>query len=284
MRAITYATPADFLAATEALFREDEARHGLIYGIAAATAVNPHHYGPEDPWFCTVGDEDGITAAAWWTRPFGPGAAWLGGDATATVPVLVEAVRDRWGDIPSFSGHREIADPFAAAWCAATGATITGTTAMTMYRLDDLNDVKPVPGVLRQATEADKELVMQWSAAFNLDCWGEDGVNWPLLDADAAIEYGRLYIWENDGPVCMVGKARPTEKGMTIGPVYTPPNQRGKGFATATTAAVCREILAEGKAFCTLYADRDNPASNAAYLKVGFRLIGDSAEYTFGYK
>ena len=284
MRAVTYTDPGEFLTVTEALFQADEARYGLIYGIAQATAANPHYYGPEDPWFCTVGDERGVTTAAWRTRPFGPGAAWLGGDVAATMPALLAAVRGAWEEIPSFNGHREIADPFAAAWCAGAGARITGTTAMTIYRVDTVNEVRPVPGALRPATEADKERIRQWSVAFNLDCWGEDGVNRPLLDADAALASGRLYFWENEGPVCMVGKTRPTEKGMTIGPVYTPPEERGKGYATATTAAVCREILAEGKAFCTLYADRDNPASNAAYLKVGFRIIGDSAEYTFGYR
>ena len=281
MKAVTYATPADFLAATEGRFREDEARYGLVYGIARATAANPHQYGPDDPWFCTVGDEHGLSVAAWRTPPFHAGAAWLGGDAAAAVPVLAAAVRERWGDIEGFTGHREIADPFAELWCRDYGAAVRTSMALTMYKLVAVNDVPRVPGNLRPAREDDKDLIGRWSLAFNIDCFGEEGRTYSRIDADAAIKLGRLYFWDNGGPVCMVGKTRPTEKGMTIGPVYTPPEHRGKGYATATTAAVCRGILAEGKEFCTLFADRDNPASNAAYIKVGFTIIGDSVTYTF---
>ncbi len=282
MKAVTYASPADFLAATEHLFREDEARYGLIYGLAQATAANLHHYGPDDPWFCTVGDRRGIRAAAWRTPPFHVGAAWLGGDVRAAVPVLVAAVRERWGSLEGFTGHREIADPFAAAWCAATGAMVRSQMALTMYRLDALSDLPRVPGALRPAREDDKELIARWSLGFNLDCFGEEGRGYPLIDADAAIKLGRLYFWEDGGPVCMVGKTRPTDRGTTIGPVYTPPEHRGRGYATAATAEICRGILAEGKEFCTLYADRANPVSNAVYLTVGFKIIGDSVTYTFG--
>jgi predicted GNAT family acetyltransferase len=281
MQAVTYASPAAFLAATEDRFRADEARYGLVYGIARMTVTQPHYYGEADPWFCTVGDKDNIGVAAWRTPSHPVGAAWLGGDVAAAVPILAAAVRKRWGDIEGFTGHREIADPFAEYWCRRYGAAVKTAMALTMYRLDAVNETRHVAGTLRLACEEDRELIARWSLGFNIDCFGEEGRTYPLIDADAAIKLGRLSIWDDNGPVCMVGKTRPTEKGMSIGPVYTPPERRGKGYATATTAAVCRGILADGKEFCVLYADRDNPASNAAYLKVGFRIIGDSVTYTF---
>lgn len=281
MQVVSYATPADFLTAAGDRLREDEAWFGLILGIARQTAENPHLYGPDDPWFCTVGDEHGISAAAFRTLPHPPNVSWFGGDAAATAPVLAEALHGRWGDLDRLSGHRDIADPVKDCLCERYGATVKSTMAMTMYRLDAVNDLPAVPGTLRLATEADRDLVLRWGLAFNLDCFGEEGGDRPNIRAELAIKAGNLFFWEDDGPACMVGKTRPSEHGVTIGPVYTPPERRNRGYATATTAAVCREILGSGKEFCVLFADRANPASNAAYLKVGFRVIGDSVEYTF---
>ncbi|HEY96946.1 MAG TPA: GNAT family N-acetyltransferase, partial [Dehalococcoidia bacterium] len=63
--------------------------------------------------------------------------------------------------------------------------------------------------------------------------------------------------------------------------VYTPPEHRRKGYATACVAGVCREILKSGYDFCTLYTDLSNPTSNSIYMKIGFRPVCDNVEYAF---
>jgi len=79
----------------------------------------------------------------------------------------------------------------------------------------------------------------------------------------------------------MAAKTRPTEKGMTVGGVYTPPELRGKGYATSCVAELSRHILQSGKEFCTLYTDLANPTSNSIYKKIGYTEVCDSVEYTF---
>jgi hypothetical protein len=76
-----YSRAADFLSVSGELLRSDEVRYGLIYGIARRVAVNPHHYGKEDPWFGIVFDAAGVCALAWRTPPFLIGLAWHAGDA-----------------------------------------------------------------------------------------------------------------------------------------------------------------------------------------------------------
>jgi RimJ/RimL family protein N-acetyltransferase len=55
-----------------------------------------------------------------------------------------------------------------------------------------------------------------------------------------------------------------------ISVVYTPPEQRGRGYAGSVTAAAADRIFAEGRTAC-LHADRRNPISNRCYARIGFR-------------
>lgn len=56
---------------------------------------------------------------------------------------------------------------------------------------------------------------------------------------------------------------------------------RGKGYATSCVAALCHEILAAGKRFCTLFADVENPTVNGIYQRLGFEPLGEFVELDF---
>jgi predicted GNAT family acetyltransferase len=55
--------------------------------------------------------------------------------------------------------------------------------------------------------------------------------------------------------------------------VYTPPELRGNGYASACVAALVQEELAAG-GLCMLYADAANRTTNAIYQAIGFRHVG----------
>jgi hypothetical protein len=63
--------------------------------------------------------------------------------------------------------------------------------------------------------------------------------------------------------------------------VYTPPELRGRGYASALTAHVSAEQLAAGRSFCFLYTDLANPTSNRIYVALGYERVCDSVEYAF---
>lgn len=277
-----YTRPARFLNETSDLLKTDEARYGLIYGIARLAAVNPHHYGEVNPWFATVIDSECISALAWRTPPHLVGLAWHAGNPEDAVSLLVKAVRERWAEIPGVAGHREVTDLFAEKWCKACGVTIQATMAQRIYRLDSVNEVPTPPGRMRLATLEDKDLVSEWGRAFTAEAGGPTASSRPERDMTPFIESGNIYLWENGGkPVSLTLKSRPTEHSMAIGLVYTPPEHRRKGYATACVAAVCREILKSGYDFCTLYTDLSNPTSNSIYMKIGFSPVCDNVEHAF---
>jgi hypothetical protein len=80
----------------------------------------------------------------------------------------------------------------------------------------------------------------------------------------------------------MAGVAAETPHGARIGPVYTPPAARGRGYASACTAALSERMLAAGKRFCFLYTDLDNPTSNTIYQRIGYRAVCDVGDWLFG--
>ena len=79
----------------------------------------------------------------------------------------------------------------------------------------------------------------------------------------------------------MVGISPPVAGVVRLGPVYTPPEARRHGYATALVADVSRRALAAGAAKCMLYTDLANPTSNNIYQAVGYRRGSDAREYRF---
>ena len=69
--------------------------------------------------------------------------------------------------------------------------------------------------------------------------------------------------------------ANPPAFGVArIGPVYTPPEQRRKGYAGAAVAQVSQLFLDAGARVC-LYTDQANPTSNGIYQALGYGAVVD---------
>jgi hypothetical protein len=162
----TYLAASDFLSESSGLLQSDEVRFGLIYGIARRVAMNPHLYGEEDPWFCTVTGDVGISTLAWRTPPHLVGLAWHVGDAEEAVSLLIESVRSRWQVIPGVTGHREVTDLFAEKWTRTFGTSIQSTQSQRIYRLDSVAPISEASGRMRLATLKDRELISGWNQRF----------------------------------------------------------------------------------------------------------------------
>jgi uncharacterized protein len=285
-----YSRAAGFLTHTKQYLDKDEARYGLILGIAKILAENERRYGGEPPWYCTVSAptklmgimKPEIYAAALRTPPHMVVLAHFSGSLELISDVLLSAVSSQYQEIPGVVGDKPLADNFAEHWRRAHNVKIVNTMAQCIYKLIKVNDVPLAPGKLRLAGEADKELVKKWGRSFHVDIGGEAS-GAPEMDVAAVIDRGWVFLWEVNGtPVSMALKTRPTDKGMTVSGVYTPPELRRNGYATSCVAELSRNILQSGKKFCTLYTDLANPTSNSIYKKIGYIAVADSVEHTFG--
>jgi RimJ/RimL family protein N-acetyltransferase len=139
-----------------------------------------------------------------------------------------------------------------------------------------LNEKPAYPGAsghAQQVTAADAQLFADWTIAFMGEATPHDPQ--PLRDRLTKVAgEGRHLFWIVDGePVAMAGIARRTRNCAAISGVYTPPSQRGRGYAGSVTAALVERVFAEGRAAVCLYTDLRNPFSNRCYAKIGFKPL-----------
>ena len=279
---IHYFTDANnFLDCTGVLLENDEARYGLILGISKRLLKNPHHYGKVAPWFCVVQEREKILAAAIRTPPHNVILSHFSGYPVAIAASLVESISKRAETIPGVIGDKMIADPFAENWCASHGTIISGRMAERIYRLEKINKITLASGNLRPATMDDKEILTKWIHSFYLDVFHAVNPERTKDEVAPLVSGKEIYLWDDGIPLSMVAKTRPTDKGISIGLVYTPPELRQRGYGTSCVAALCKELLDSGYKFCTLYADLANPISNSIYQKIGFKPVCDSVEIPF---
>jgi GNAT superfamily N-acetyltransferase len=171
---------------------------------------------------------------------------------------------------------QETADAFAAAWRHRTGAGAQVHRRMRLFRLGDLTPPVPWPaGSARPAAERDRDLLITWFDAFARevgDLAGEDHA----AAVDERLSYGGVRVWDVAGaPVSIAGVTRTVAGMARVGPVYTPPELRGRGYAGAVTAAVSQAAREAGAPEVVLYTDLANPTSNALYQRLGYRPVED---------
>jgi hypothetical protein len=173
------------------------------------------------------------------------------------------------------------AESFATAWQRLSGATATIRMRQRLYVLRALKPTKYASGALRKATTDDLELLQRWTDAFNREALS--GMPDPELRdrLERRIAAGEMYLWEDREPRAMVASARPTRRGIAINSVYTPDEWRGRGYATSAVATLSEALLAQGREFCVLYTDLENPTSNAIYTRLGYRPVYDSIMMAF---
>ncbi|AJF64913.1 GNAT family N-acetyltransferase [Streptomyces vietnamensis] len=169
------------------------------------------------------------------------------------------------------------------AYAEATGRPWATTARMRLFRLGELTPPDPAPaGRERVATEADVPLVAAWTREFAVAIGDEPAEDYTGFVTERISE-GRLWLWEApDGrPVSMAAVSRTIEGQARVHLVYTPPAERGRGYAAGATEAVSRAAREAGVAQVLLFTDLANPTSNALYQRLGYRPVTDHLGVTF---
>ncbi|MEV6792153.1 GNAT family N-acetyltransferase [Streptomyces sp. NPDC051320] len=227
-------------------------RRGLqVYGDAA----------PLFGWWC--GRDGTVNGTVAWTPPH---PLLVGVSPAEALGPLAEALETL--DVTAVNAERSVGEALTARWPSAVTEG-----EQCLYRLVELVPPRPAPpGSPRTAGADDRALLTEWYTAFGR----ETGQPAPAGAVDDRVSYGGLVLWEIDGrPVSLAGFTRPTAGSVRVGPVYTPPEQRGRGYAAAVTAHVSRAALDAGAAGVLLFTDLANPTSNGVYRRIGFRPIAE---------
>lgn len=134
---------------------------------------------------------------------------------------------------------------------------------------------------IRLPVEADRELMNYWRYEFEI----ETGLskNSPETkervsdDVQHFMTNGRYWLFEyQKNPVSFVGFNAIITDTVQPGGVWTPPQQRNKGYARAATAMILQLAREEwGKTKSVLFTN--NPAAEKAYISLGYRFFGHYA-------
>lgn len=241
--------------------------------LAGAVPVEP------DALWLRVYDGDDLIGVALRTPPWGLLVSPM---PPAAVLAVAGALTAAGVGLPSVNGPVEVAAGVAEAYATATGTRAVPGTTSRLYRLGTLTPPAGVPGSLREATAADRDLLLAWTHDFVADV-DPDSTAQSAREVDGRLPRGGLiWLWEDAGePVSMAWLSRPAAGAVRVSGVYTPPPYRRRGYAAAVTAAVSAVALERGATACLLFTDLANPTSNAIYQRLGYRPDGDWAQWRF---
>jgi predicted GNAT family acetyltransferase len=265
---VRHAGPGDFLQRAESWLLASEAEHNLHLSLAyvrrdaGATGA--------DVLFGTV-EQDGDLVGCVIRTP--PHKVLITSMPPEAAPDIVGPVAELYDEIPAVLGQADSAVAVASAWTALKGGGWETGMQQRIYRLDQVEPVRPVPGAMRLATMDDLELLTDWGTGFARDA----GHAFLLAreQVNRMIERQDLHIWQDESPASMAVAQGATPNGCRIGYVYTPRELRGRGYASALVARLSQRMLDSGMTFCVLYTDLGNPTPNAIYQRIGYNAICD---------
>jgi predicted GNAT family acetyltransferase len=241
--------------------------------------IRQGRYGANALFAWLLDDAGEVCAAALRTPPWPLLVAEI--DA-ARAQLLVDAWLPEDPGIPGVSGEPASARATAAAWCARTGVRSWLRASEAMHVLSEVQPPPlPATGALRVAGTDELTLLIDWEQEFVL----EAGTG--VLDAAEQTVRARLaassqFVWDDGGPVSTLAHSPLIAGAVRIGPVYTPPAQRGRGYASSAVAALAQRLLDAGAQRCVLFTDLANPTSNKIYASVGFRRFGSWEDHLVG--
>lgn len=277
---------ARFLAAAGECLRTERARNTVMLTVTATMGANPARYaaGPDPARSPLLG---------WWTAPDGKvGGAFL---HTPPFPLLLSAVPPAAaGDLArtlaaadrplaGVNAEPAVAEAFAGSWRDASGHGAHVHRRERLYRLAELRWPDPAAdGAPRVASAPDSTLLTAWFTAFAREV-GEVNHDEDQTAAVAErLSYQGITVWEAGGvPVSVAGVSRQVAGMTRVGPVYTPPELRGRGYASAVTAAATQRALDAGAGEVLLFTDLANPVSNSIYQHIGYQPVEDRTVLTF---
>lgn len=278
MEVLRFDDAREFREQADPLLLANEAANNLILGVTGNVIERPDSYEAFLGW--VVVDDGRPAAASAQTVPY---------NLILAVPGSKEAVEllaSEIGDIPGVVGCRPGVDDFVAARTEGHRLKMS----QGVFQLEAVTFPGSVEGVSRPALLDEKdELADMWIA------FEEEAIGY-VEDAEGTRKNIRLRI-ETQSPrhgawvhevgqriVSLSGHSGPTPNGIRIGPVYTPPEHRGRGYASQLVAAQSQWLLDNGRRYCFLFTDLANPTSNSIYKRIGYRQIAEAANYEFSPK
>ena len=276
------ASATELLAAGQAMLLMDEALHSRLLGALGALREDPDREREAD--LLLVLDEGEPVGVGVRTPPY-PLQVSAGPSGVAAARALAEHLAGE-AMVSGVIGPVEPAAAFRDVWVDRTRVRSRAGLSLRVHRATAVAAPRKVTGALRQADRDDIDLLVEWSLAFSAEALTDDPTDHiPAMIARVVgrePSRGTIYLWEVEGDqVSIAATAGPTPNAIRVLNVYTPPDLRGRGYASACVAAVTQGELDRGRREVHLSTDLANPTSNAIYTAIGYLPVGDEQVWHF---
>jgi predicted GNAT family acetyltransferase len=280
--------PHEYLARAGSFLEAHEAANSLPFGISNTLIQSPGFFPTH--YLALVEEDDHILLASLRTPPYNlilayvPDAGTLGETLDQALDLLARDVHLSYPELPGVMGQTSVAERFARRWQALSGQSYELFFHERAFQLSAVRPMTPPPGALVRATTADRDLLVRWTLDFGEEALGDSDLAEAERTVDARLGDGDsqargLYLWVDGAPVSMAGYTGPTPHGIRVGPVYTPPELRGRGYASALVAQMSQALLDGGRSFCFLFTNLANPTANHIYEEIGYEAVVDMDVY-----
>ncbi len=268
-----------YLDTAGAWLRREPVVNQLAIAIATTCEREPERYGPGVLFF-SAEDHGEICGAALQTPPWPVQVSRATAEAARALADAFAALPDELGGV---GGPDDAPAAFAAAYAHARGRSVELVDSLGTFELTAVEPIAAAPGRRVIAGAEHEPVIQRWLMAFQAEATPHDPPASPGAGA-RAVATGRAHVWlDEDGePVAYAFNNREVEGWASVGPVYTPPDRRGRGYATSLVASLSQCLLDQGRPGCTLYTNLANPTSNAIYERIGYRRVGSAFRYAFG--
>ncbi|TQR12545.1 GNAT family N-acetyltransferase [Psychrobacillus lasiicapitis] len=275
-----YENAEEFATVATPFLEKNEDKFSLFLGVLQAIKDGKY----EDPYMSTIEEEGELLALFQMTSPHPLNIIFVNEDRMEEcIDLSINELIEQSISINSIISVKEWAYAFAKKWQEKTGESFSVLMDQGLYRLDQIDEsLETSPGTWRYATNEDALLIEKWYSQFEEDTKLPKTAPVEIKKrVKAMLDAKEVFLWENEGRiVSMMKKARPTANGVTVSLVFTPKEERKKGYARTMVAAGSNELLKEFK-FCVLYTDMLNPTSNKIYQEIGYKKLIDSVHLGF---
>jgi uncharacterized protein len=255
-----------FLRRAEAWLLQQEAGNNILLSVAylLERGAKPFHGAA---FLATVEQHDEVCGCVICPPPDG---VYMTAIPPSAVRPVSEMLRAMFDSVPELLGPEPAATLFAAQWAPDAWHI---NNRFRRYRLDRVSaDAKASSGYLRLGKTSDLPVLENWAANYRREARANPDI---AALFRIMLERNSLYVWDDDGPRCVVTASGFTPNGARISSTYTPPEFRRNGYARSAVSAVCQQLLDSGRRFCVIVADVDEPAPNAVYAQIGFQPTGE---------
>ncbi|NMH74560.1 GNAT family N-acetyltransferase [Bacillus sp. RO2] len=280
MKFKVYENAHDFEKKIESFLLEKEDVFSLFYGVLQAIKAGNY----ENPFMATIEEDGNVLAFFQMTPPHPLNIIFVDENRLdEIIDFFIKNIVELKIEFSSIISLKEWAYKVAEKWEDKTGKAHQLLMDQGLYRLNTVNEMLVhSPGSWRYAEESDSALIEKWFNSFENDAGlSTSPIEQVKKRVAMFLNKQEIFIWEDKGKiVSMMKKSRPTKNGVTVSLVFTPKEERKKGYARTLVTAVSKELLKDFN-FCVLYTDLMNPTSNKIYREIGYERIADSVHLGF---